>query len=184
MRHVFESEQWLPYSLPLVFAFFANPQNLPPLMPRWQRARIDELHLVAPPAPPAGSPTKMGTGAGTTMVLSFRAVPLLPVRLRWLARIPEFQWNDHFCDEQLAGPFRYWRHCHSVRSETRNNVEGTVVRDHVDYELPGGRLGDLANMLGGRLQIRFIFRYRHRQTAKLLPEFAEKLNPREPLLTH
>lgn len=175
MRHVFQARQWLPYPPPVVFAFFANPGNLPPLMPAWQHARIDELHLIAPPAPPPGSPSKLGTGVGTTMLLSFRALPLLPLRLHWRALIPEFAWNDHFCDEQTAGPFAYWRHCHSVQSETQNGVEGTVVHDHVTYELPGGRLGDLANLLGGRLQIRYIFAYRHRQTAKLLPGFAEKL---------
>ena len=175
MRHLFESEQWLPFPLPVVFAFFANPKNLPPLMPAWQQARIEELHLIAPPPPPPGSPTKMGTGVGTTMVLSFRALPLIPLRMRWLALIPEFEWNDHFCDTQTSGPFRHWRHCHSVKQESRDGIAGTLVHDRVEYELPGGPLGDLANLLGGRLQIRYIFGYRHRQTAKLLPEFAAKL---------
>lgn len=175
MRHTFRSEQWLPFPVPVVFAFFANPKNLPPLMPAWQQARIDELHLIAPPAPPPGSPVKLGTGVGTTMVLSFRAVPLLPLRLRWHALIPEFTWNDHFCDLQTAGPFRYWRHCHSVRAETHEGREGSVVCDQVEYELPGGRLGDLANLFGGRLQMRYIFGYRHRKTSELLPQFAATL---------
>ncbi len=175
MRHVFKAEQWLPVPLPTVFAFFANPQNLPPLMPAWQQARIEELHLIAPPAPPPDSPTRLGTGVGTTMVLSFRALPLVPVRLRWLALIAEFEWNNHFCDLQTAGPFHYWKHCHSVREELRDGRAGTLVQDRVEYALPGGRLGDLANLLGGRLQLRYIFGYRHRQTAQLLPAFAGKL---------
>ena len=177
MRHVFEAHQWLPFPVPVVFAFFSNPQNLPPLMPAWQRARIEELRLIAPPPPPPGSPSKLGTGVGTTMVLSFRALPLLPLRLRWLALIPEFAWDDHFCDTQTAGPFTYWRHCHSVRAEIRDAVEGTIVQDHVEYELPGGPLGDLANLVGGRLQMRYIFGVRHRQAAKLMREFAAKLAP-------
>lgn len=175
MRHTFQAEQWLPFPVPVVFAFFANPGNLPPLMPAWQQAHIDELHLIAPPPPPTGSPSKLGTGVSTTMVLSFRVLPLVPLRLRWHALIPEFEWNDHFCDTQTAGPFQYWRHCHSVRGEVRDDVQGTVVRDDVTYELPLGRLGDLANLLGGRLQMRYIFNYRHRQTTKLLRGFAEKL---------
>lgn len=178
MRHVFEAEQWLPFPLPMVFAFFANPQNLPPLMPAWQHAKVEELRLIAPPAPPAGSPTKMGTGVGTSMVLSFRALPLLPLRMRWHALIPEFEWNDHFCDTQTSGPFRYWRHCHSVREQSRSDADGTVVHDHVEYEFPGGGLGDLANALGGRLQLRYIFGYRHRQTMKLLPDFAREMQDR------
>ena len=138
-------------------------------------ARVEELRLIAPPTPPPGSPSKLGTGVGTTMTLSFRALPLLPLRLRWLALISEFEWNDHFCDTQTAGPFRYWRHCHTVLPAARDGIEGTVVQDRVDYELPGGPLGDLANLIGGRLQMRYIFGVRHRQAAKLIPEFAARL---------
>ena len=174
MRHIFEAEQWLPFPRELVFAFFANPQNLPPLMPAWQKARVEEVFFVAPPPAPPGSPARIATGAGTTMALSFRAVPGLPFRIRWHALIPEFTWNDHFCDEQTAGPFHYWRHCHSVRPDLREGVNGTIVRDRVEYELPGGPLGDLANVLGGRLQMRYIFNTRHRMTAKLMPLYAER----------
>jgi ligand-binding SRPBCC domain-containing protein len=176
--HLFEAEQWLPFPLPTVFAFFANPQNLPPLMPTWQRARVEELRLIAPPPPPPGSPARLGTGVGTTMILSFRLVPGLPLRLNWHALIPEFVWNDHFCDKQTSGPFAHWRHCHSVRAEIRNGVEGTVVRDRVEYAFPGGPLGDLANLVAGRAQMRYIFRVRHRQAEKLMPLFAEHLAQR------
>ena len=109
------------------------------------------------------------------MRLTFRAVPLLPIRLTWLALIPEFTWNDHFCDEQTAGPFHYWLHSHSVRDVRNEGVTGTLVHDRVEYEFPGGPLGNLANLLGGRAQIRYIFRYRHWQTAALMPLFAEEL---------
>ena len=178
MRHVFETEQWLPFPLPVVFAFFANPQNLPPLMPPWQKARIEELRLIAPPAPPPGSPARLGTGVGTTMILSFRMIPRLPIRLNWHALIPEFTWNDHFCDTQTAGPFEYWRHCHSVRPDQRDGVEGTTVHDRVEYEFPLGPLGDLANAIAGKAQFRYLFNYRHAQTAKLLPIYAQHLQSR------
>lgn len=174
MRHHFSTEQWLPYPLPGVFAFFANPQNLPPLMPAWQKTRLEEANLVAPQPPPPGSPARLGTGVGTTMVLTFRALPLVPFRIAWHVLIPEFEWNDHFCDVQTSGPFDYWRHCHRVQAQTRNGVDGTLVRDEVEYELPGGPLGDLANLLGGRLQMRYVFSYRHRQTSRLLPMYLQR----------
>ena len=41
MRHSLQTEQWLPYPRERVFAFFADPGNLPPLMPEWQRARVE-----------------------------------------------------------------------------------------------------------------------------------------------
>jgi ligand-binding SRPBCC domain-containing protein len=178
MRHGFEAEQWLPFPVPVVFAFFANPQNLPPLMPAWQQARIEELRLVAPPKPPEGSPAKLGTGVGTTLIISFRLLPKLPIRMNWHAMIPEFEWNDHFCDAQTDGPFHYWRHCHSVKAEVRDGVEGTLLKDRVQYELPGGPLGDLANWAFGRAQFRYLFRVRHEKAASLMPVFAERLRNR------
>ncbi len=164
-------QQWVPYPPVPVFDFFANPANLPPLMPDWQQARIDRTKLVAPPAPPSarGASTSVAAGAGTRMTISFRPVPLLPVRMSWDAFIVEFAWDDHFCDEQLSGPFGYWRHCHRVTAEERGGVAGTRVTDHVVYAFPFGVLGDLAWAFGGALQVRSLFRYRQKQLLKLLP---------------
>lgn len=177
MRHTFETEQWLPYPLEGVFAFFANPVNLPPLMPAWQDARIEEAALksavAAQPSPSGVQYRSTAAGTGTTMILSFRAIPKLPIRLNWYARITEFEWNDHFCDEQDRGPFAYWRHCHRVSSALRDGVGGTLIRDELEYAFPGGPLGDVANALGGRAQIRSIFKYRQEQTYKLMPQFLQ-----------
>ncbi len=112
------------------------------------------------------------------MLLTFRAVPFLPFRLSWHAEIAEFVWNDHFCDLQSRGPFRYWKHCHRVQPHLGPSGEaGSLVSDHVTYEFRGGRLGDLANRVGGRWQIGSIFRYRHRRTRELLPRFVDGLSP-------
>jgi ligand-binding SRPBCC domain-containing protein len=170
MRHHLEFEQWVPSPLCDVFDFFADPANLPPLMPEWQAARIDRRMLTAPPEPPAARMLPaQAAGVGSRMLISFRVVPLLPVRMRWDARIVEFAWDDHFCDEQLSGPFAYWRHCHQVLAEVRDGVQGTVVKDAVTYAFPLGLLGDMANLLGGALQMRSLFHYRQRQLVKLLP---------------
>ncbi|MEZ2345414.1 cyclase [Terriglobus sp. RCC_193] len=175
MRHIYESSQWLPFPVPMVFAFLANPQNLPPLMPAWQQARIEELRLIAPPAPPAGSPGRLGPGVGTTMILSFRVLPRLPFRLNWHAVITEFEWNSHFYDRQTAGPFVFWRHCHSVKEETRDGVAGTQVKDRVEYGLP---LGDLLHAVAVKAQMRRTFAYRQRRMAELMPQFVETLAKR------
>ncbi|HEY0161304.1 MAG TPA: SRPBCC family protein [Edaphobacter sp.] len=178
MRHTFQAEQWLPFPVPVVFAFFANPQNLPPLMPKWQQARIEELRLVAPPPAPADGPSRLGTGVGTTMILSVRMLPRLPMRMNWHARIEEFEWNDHFCDVQTSGPFAYWRHCHRVKVEAREGVEGALLMDCVEYELPGGPLGDLADALLGKQQLRSIFAERKCKAAMLMPIWAERMERR------
>ena len=170
MRHSLKTQQWVPYPLPTVFNFFVNPANLPPLMPRWQRARVEQVHLQPPGAPPADRPgsRRPVAGAGSRILISFRPVPLLPIRLRWDARIVEFAWDEHFCDEQTAGPFAYWRHCHRVREETRAGVRGTSITDEVTFALPLGRLGELACSFGGMRQVRWIFHYRQEQLVELL----------------
>jgi ligand-binding SRPBCC domain-containing protein len=174
MRHFFEAEQWLPYPVEVVFAFFANPENLPRLMPGWQKARIEEAMFAAPPAHPQPGIRLRGiaAGQGTTMTISFRPFPFSPIRVPWDAEITEFAWNERFCDVQARGPFAYWRHCHSVTAETRDGVAGTLLRDRVEYEMHLGKLGELAHTLAGRRQIASIFAYRQRRTAALLPLMA------------
>ncbi len=159
-------QQWIPFPVDQVFAFFANPANLPPLMPAWQQARIDRSAIVAPPA--SSLQRAEAAGEGTQMTISFRPIPLCPMRMEWEARITAFAWNDHFCDEQLSGPFAYWLHCHRVVEETREGVKGTLVTDDVTYEMKFGVLGEVANLLGGAWQMRSLFLYRQRQLIKLL----------------
>ena len=175
MRHQFHAGQWLPYPLELVFAFFANPANLPRLTPAWQRARLDAIE-VKPADPPPGStlPLQVAAGDGTTLTLSLRPFPLLPLRLSWEARIEDFRWNEGFADVQLRGPFRYWRQQHLMRSHAspETGAPGTLLEDLIEYELPLGVLGGLADSLAVRHQIAALFRFRHQRTLELLPSFA------------
>ena len=184
MVHHFETSQWIAVPVEQVFGFFADPQNLPRLMPAWQQAEIMDARIVPPPdatPPPSesgpwnvpyssnGSSGEMLTaGPGSRMLIRFRPVPGLPLRLSWLAKITGFGWNSHFCDEQLRGPFAYWRHSHRVRTEVRNNVAGTLVRDHLTYELPLGWVGEIGHMLFARRAIAAIFRRRQQMLEKLL----------------
>jgi ligand-binding SRPBCC domain-containing protein len=166
-RLSFMTEQWVPFPVGRVFAFFADPQNLPRLMPAWQDARIDSLELHGPKGLqlPSDHGISHVAGPGSRILLSFRPAPLSPIRLRWLALIDEYVIDHHFCDLQVTGPFRYWRHCHLVNAEMHGEVAGTRVTDVVDYEWPGGSAIDL---LGGRLQIRQLFRSRQRKFLRLL----------------
>lgn len=179
MQQVFATEQWLPFPRALVFAFFANPQNLPPLMPAWQHARIDDVTLVPPPPRPVETPS-YGTpaaGNGTRLLITARMAPGLPLRLPWLALIKDFAWNERFCDVQLKGPFASWRHCHSVRDETRAGQPGAVVRDEVTYRLPLAAVSWAGAPLSP-VAMRAMFRYRQRQAERLLPVFASGVHDR------
>ena len=164
-RHCFSSEQWIPYPVEPVFAFFSDPNNLPRLMPAWQDARIDSMELQAP----GDGSLPNAAGTGSRILLSFRPVPLSPIRLRWLALIDDFALNQRFCDLQVTGPFSYWRHCHHVMVETHRGIPGARITDVVDYAWPVGPLNGLIDALGGRLQIRQIFRYRQQRVLQQFP---------------
>jgi ligand-binding SRPBCC domain-containing protein len=168
MNHRLQFEDWVPFPVPRVFAFFSNPQNLPRIMPASTQTRIDELHRVPPP-PPQGSPAYPYTaGVGTVIVTSFRLFPFLPLRAQWIARITEFEWNHYFADVQEKGPFKLWNHRHEFLHETRDGVSGTLVRDVIEYEVGFGPLGALADALFVAHQMRNTFAKRQQILPKLL----------------
>ena len=166
MRHSFTASQWIPRAVEQVFAFFANPQNLILLMPQWNKARIEQAEIV-PATQDAPRDRAVAAGAGSFITISFRPFPLSPIRRQWKAVISEFTWNDYFCDEQLCGPFAYWKHCHRLQAESRDGVPGTVVTDTVVYEMKMGRLGELAHAMFTARQIKALFAYRHAQVERI-----------------
>lgn len=163
-RLSFTAEQWVPFPVEQVFAFLADPHNLPRLMPRWQDACIDSLEL----HPPKRKDIPDTAGRGSRILLSFRPLPLSPIRLRWLALIDEFEAGHHFCDLQVIGPFAYWHHCHLVSAEDHGDSPGTRITDVVDYVWTARAANRAIDALGGRLQLHRLFRYRQRQLPRLL----------------
>jgi len=59
------------------------------------------------------------------------------------SRITEMDRPRRFVDEQVAGPFRHWRHVHSFEAE----AEGTRMVDTIDYEVPYGLFGRAVDRL-------------------------------------
>jgi ligand-binding SRPBCC domain-containing protein len=168
MQQTFETRQWVPFPVELAFAFFANPHNLPHLMPPALRVRVEDVRLSpAPQRPVAADPARrfqsLAAGVGTELLVSFKPLGWGP-RVSWTARIVEFDWLSHFTDEQVRGPFAYFRHRHGIEAETREGVEGTLVSDRIEMELEG-----VANLLGsGRVRRQMEESFIHRQ--KRLPE--------------
>jgi len=170
MTQRFETRQWVPFPVELVFAFFANPTNLPHLMPRKLEMRIEDARVQPPPPRPVPlDPTRrfrsVAAGEGSEILISFFPIPWVPRRVSWMVRITEFVWNSHFCDEQVRGPFTYFHHRHGIGPETREGIEGTLVNDEIEFALPFGILGRVGGMMVRRkLAKSFV----HRQ--KRLPE--------------
>jgi len=160
-------EQWVPFPVEQVFLFFANPNNLPRIMPTALGARLVRLELKAPPGN-AVAPASQLAGAGSAIVVSVRMLPFLPFRAPWVARIVEFEWNHHFVDTQEKGPFKSWRHRHQFAAEVRNGVSGTLVGDIVEYEIGFGPLGAVAQKLFVSGQMRGTFAHRQKILESLL----------------
>lgn len=172
MAYRFATSQWVPIRQEVVFAFFANPHNLPKLMPEASQTRIEELRIV--PAHSSGSNTgaivpheQIAAGIGSEILVSFRPVPWLPIRASWLARVTKFAWGNQFCDEQVRGPFAQFRHCHQIRTEMQSGVCGTVVTDHIIYALPLGALGRMGNSIVRR-QLERTFAERQGRLVRLI----------------
>jgi ligand-binding SRPBCC domain-containing protein len=168
MPYHLQFEQWVPFPLEHVFAFFSNPENLPRLMPAASGTRLDQLNRMPPPAPPPNRTSGIAAGVGSIIETSFRAFPVLPIRAQWIARITEFEWNHYFADVQDKGPFKNWNHRHEFVRETREGVDGTVVRDVIDYQVGFGFLGAIVNTLFVRPQMQRTFAQRQRVLRKLL----------------
>ena len=69
-----------------------------------------------------------------------------------------------FVDRQLRGPYGLWHHRHEFTAVPG----GTRVRDHVEYALPFGILGDLVHLALVRRDLTRIFDYRNEAVTRLL----------------
>ena len=165
----FESEQWLPQPVEKVFAFFADPHNLPRIMPPAMDAKLLNLKLVNAQTRDSGENPTLA-GAGCEMVLSFRVLPGLPFRGKWVARIMECETNHFFTDWQAKGPFKAWQHRHEFLPQTRGGVAGTLIRDVVDYQVGFGLLGSLADRMLVRRRLQHTFAWRQKAVRELLRE--------------
>ena len=150
MAHVYtlDQEQLVRRPLRDVFRFFADPSNLERLTPPFLGFRI-----VTP------TPIAMEPGALIDYRISLRGIPL-----RWRTLIEQYEPGRSFVDVQLEGPYQLWRHTH----EFEETAAGTLVRDHVEYALPLGPLGQLAHTLVVKRDLQQIFAYRREAIAKLL----------------
>jgi ligand-binding SRPBCC domain-containing protein len=178
MMQRFETRQWAPFPVELVFAFLANPSNLPHLMPPRLKTRIEDMRVQPPPPRPvAQDPARryrsVAAGEGSEILVSFYPLRWVPKRASWMVRITEFAWNSHFRDEQVRGPFTAFRHRHGIQAEYRDGVEGTLVADEIEYALPFGFIGRLGGVLVRR-QLERVFAYRQKRLPEILAAAARQ----------
>jgi ligand-binding SRPBCC domain-containing protein len=169
MTYRIQFDQWVPVVIEKVFLFFANPSNLPRIMPPDSGTELAALRLAHPPGSTAPVPNLDSlAGVGSEIVTSFRPVTFLPFRAQWIALITEFEWNHHFADIQKKGPFNQFHHRHEFTPETRGGVSGTTVRDVIQYDPGFGLLGNLAQKLFIAPSMKRMFEYRQSRLEILL----------------
>jgi ligand-binding SRPBCC domain-containing protein len=140
----------LPTPLADVFEFFSDAYNLEEITPPW-------LHFtVQTPAP-----IEMKRGALIDYRLRLHGIPI-----RWRTEITAWDPPYRFVDEQLRGPYRYWRHEHTFQEQDGK----TIAHDQVEYSVPGGAL---IHWLLVKSDVRRIFEYR---SQILTRRFAQRLN--------
>jgi ligand-binding SRPBCC domain-containing protein len=145
--YIVESRMWLPKPRAEVFAFFADPDNLPRVTPPWLGVR-----RIGPPAP-------LAPGTWFDLAITWRGVPF-----RWRTFVREYDPPFRFLDVQVRGPYARWEHRHLFLAE----ADGTTVEDRIVYRLPLGPLGRLAHGLLVRRQLEAVWSFRRQTVAALL----------------
>ena len=143
--HRLERTQQLPISMAEAWDFFSSPGSLQTITPAYMGFKIID-----------------GFNPGEKMVeemlITYTVRPVLGIPVKWVTLISEVQEPNLFVDEQLEGPYTYWRHEHYFKE-----VEGGVeMRDVINYKIRFGIFGALAHWLFVGRQLAGIFDYRYK----------------------
>jgi hypothetical protein len=125
-----------------VFRWHERPEALRALLPSSRLVRIERQ--------------SGGVEDGACVVFS---VGVGRLRMRWEARHYGYLRDRQFCDEQVRGPFRSWRHRHRFEPI---GTEQSLYEDRVEYAVPGGRLAQRLAAPVLRFLLTRAFARRHR----------------------
>jgi ligand-binding SRPBCC domain-containing protein len=141
--------QHLPWSMEETWDFFSSPKNLSKITPQKLGFEIVSKH----------HGEKMYPG----QIIEYKVNPVLGIPLYWMTEITHVEEGKFFVDEQRFGPYSMWHHQHHFKK-----VEGGVeMTDIVHYKLPLGFLGDIAQVLFVKKQLKEIFDYRFKAVEEM-----------------
>ncbi|HSS42325.1 MAG TPA: SRPBCC family protein [Solirubrobacterales bacterium] len=147
--HILERRQRVEVPIDEAFAFYGDARNLeritPPLL---------GFEVTTP------EPIEMGVGTLIEYRLRLHRVPV-----RWRTRIEAWEPPRRFVDVQIKGPYSLWEHTHTFEED---GPGATIIEDQVRYSIPFGPLGELANRVLVRRDLRQIFDYRRDAVAREL----------------
>ena len=153
--------QVVPHPRHEVFAFFSDIRNL-------ERITPPRLHFkILTPLP-------CELAAGT--LIDYR-LKLCGIPFQWQTCIDQFEPDDFFADTQRRGPYRHWYHEHRFSDVP----EGTLIEDHVRYQLWGGPLAWPLHGLFIKRSLGKIFAFRKQAIDTLLASPTPSSPAREDL---
>lgn len=151
--YTLKRKQLLPIPLEQAWDFFSSPANLQKITPAYMDFQVtsDPEFL-----------QKVYAG----QVITYTVKPLFRIPLFWMTEITHVEPGVFFVDEQRVGPYALWHHQHHFKTVP----SGVEMTDLVHYKLPLGPLGDLANWLFVKAQLRDIFDYRYKKMEEVFGE--------------
>ena len=144
-----QTTQVIPVKLNLVWDFFTSPSNLVKITPPWIDFHVTSAFV-----------EKVYAG----QIIEYKVNGLPGISMYWMTEITHVDEGKYFVDEQRYGPYSMWHHEHHFKDEG-DSVEMT---DIIHYKIPYWFLGDIANILFVKKQIKKIFNYRYGAVEKLL----------------
>ena len=147
-----ETIQKLPISINDAWQFLSDPKNLKRITPDYMGFKIVK-----------GAESSMYAG----QIIEYVVTPLFGISTTWVTEITHVKEPEYFVDEQRFGPYALWHHKHFIKP-IENGVE---MVDIVDYKIPFGFLGQLAQPLVVSPKLKEIFEYRREALIKLFGPF-------------
>jgi ligand-binding SRPBCC domain-containing protein len=142
------TEQFIPISLDEAWEFFSSPANLAKITPEKMEFNIISKHHGATMYP--------------GQIIEYTVKPLLGIPLYWMTEITHVKHKAYFVDEQRFGPYTMWHHQHHF-TEIKGGVK---MEDIVHYKIPLGFLGDIAQIIMVKKQLKGIFDFRFKAVEK------------------
>lgn len=150
-------EQKIPISIDEAWQFFSSPVNLAKITPVGMKFEITSRY----------SPDqKMYSG----MIISYKISPFAGYTTNWMTEITHIKHHQYFVDDQRIGPYALWHHEHHFNEI----VGGILMTDILNYAIPFGVFGQIANAVFVGKEVKRIFEYRSSKIIDLFGEFTPK----------
>ena len=149
--YTLQQKHILPTTLDKAWTFFSSPDNLALITPDKMQFR-----------------TEYNSGGGQMYAgqLIRYTISVFPgLRSTWLTEITHVSEHQYFIDEQRVGPYALWHHQHHFKTV----AGGVEMTDIVNYAIPFGIIGRLANKLFVERQLNAIFEFRSKAVARYFP---------------